>query len=675
MLINFIKYCLLLTTGLLYEISSTAQQGFGAPVLYQHFGIGNEDAAITGPALSPGLTAFTFSRETCPPPDSYSIVRLVNVNGCFNDEWIPLTSDFTSDHDPAMSLGNMMLVNHTAHVISKVVYIDTVRKTLCPGARYSFSAALINVDKPAPCNSSITFPVFAFNVEDETGQVLFTDTTHGGIGYASSFMGYRFGQFSVGFTMPAGVNKLVVRIVVLPSSADCGEDFAIDDIKVSPAGPVVQMGFLNEPSGTIVKSICFQDNRTVSFDGNMAPFYNNPALQWQQSIDDGVTWTDIPGATTNTYSRVFSTPDTFMFRLTGGEAANIANPDCRVISNTLKVEVDGIPAIFDATNNSPLCAGQDLQFNATGGATYTWTGPNGFSDNIQFPHIFSSSLSDSGMYYVHIITLGGCRATDSTYVTMIGTNVNAWPDTAICKGTSAQLKASSGINYIWTPAEGLSGTTIINPKASPDKTTVYTVKVTDSFGCSDTANVEITVKNSVPVKALIDATGYLCRSYDSASFSDKSMGVIKNWYWDFGNGQTSTVSNPSVQQYSIPVNQTSFITKLVVEDTAGCADSVYHIIVVTENCYIAVPSAFTPNNDGKNDFLYPLNAYKATNLVFRVYNRIGQQVFETRDWTRKWDGRIGGVEQPTGVYVWMLDYNDAAGKRVSLKGTTVLIRQ
>lgn len=120
----------------------------------------------------------------------------------------------------------------------------------------------------------------------------------------------------------------------------------------------------------------------------MAPFYNNPALQWQQSIDDGVTWTDIPGATTNTYSRVFSTPDTFMFRLTGGEAANIANPDCRVISNTLKVEVDGIPAIFDATNNSPLCAGQDLQFNATGGATYTWTGPNGFSDNIQFPHIF-----------------------------------------------------------------------------------------------------------------------------------------------------------------------------------------------------------------------------------------------------------------------------------------------
>jgi gliding motility-associated-like protein len=103
-------------------------------------------------------------------------------------------------------------------------------------------------------------------------------------------------------------------------------------------------------------------------------------------------------------------------------------------------------------------------------------------------------------------------------------------------------------------------------------------------------------------------------------------------------------------------------------------DTAYHIINVAENCYIAVPSAFTPNNDGKNDYLYPLNAYKATGLVFRVYNRTGRIVFETRDWTRKWDGRINGAEQQTGVYIWTLDYNDAGGRRVSLRGTTALIR-
>jgi gliding motility-associated-like protein len=95
---------------------------------------------------------------------------------------------------------------------------------------------------------------------------------------------------------------------------------------------------------------------------------------------------------------------------------------------------------------------------------------------------------------------------------------------------------------------------------------------------------------------------------------------------------------------------------------------------VAGNCYIAVPSAFTPNGDGRNDFLAPLNAYKATDLLFRVYNRQGQMVFETRDWNRKWDGTIGSTKQAAGVYVWILEYTDPSKKRMSLKGTTALIR-
>lgn len=653
----------------------SGQAGYGHPIFKQDFGTGNSNPATIGTPLPPGKTYFAFNAATCPSPDSYIIVRRVPVANCFNNEWIGLSHD----NNVFAEYGMMMMVNNIAKGINRTVYTDTVDKALCAGEIYRFSAAVINldlIDGPVACSGGPDYPVFELRIEDGVGNLIKKDTTAPLVSYAAPpMMGYKFTEVGINFTIPGGVNQLVLKLTLLNRSYQCAEDFAVDDIQIRPIGPKVVMGFDFEPPTTIIKSICFQHNSTVQMSGTMDAYYPNPALQWQQSTDNGITWTDIPGATNAVYARTFSTPDTFLFRLSGGDVSTVANPNCRVVSNTLKVEVDGIPADFDATNNSPLCAGQDLQFNATGGAAYTWTGPNGFSDNIQFPHIFSSSLSDSGMYYVQIITLGGCRATDSTYVTMIGTNVNAWPDTSICKGTTAQLRASTGINYVWTPAEGLSGTTIINPKASPDKTTVYTVKVTDSFGCSDTANVEIKIKNNIAVKAIIDATDYLCRSYDSASFYDKSTGVIRSWNWDFGNGQTSTVRDPSVQLYSIPANQNNFITKLVVEDSAGCIDSVYHIIQVADNCYIAVPSAFTPNNDGKNDFLYPLNAYKASNLVFRVYNRIGQLVFETRDWTRKWDGKIGGLEQPTGVYVWMLDYNDAAGKRISLKGTTVLIRQ
>jgi gliding motility-associated-like protein len=95
---------------------------------------------------------------------------------------------------------------------------------------------------------------------------------------------------------------------------------------------------------------------------------------------------------------------------------------------------------------------------------------------------------------------------------------------------------------------------------------------------------------------------------------------------------------------------------------------------VVNNCYIAVPSAFTPNHDGLNDYLYPLNAYKATNLNFIVYDRLGRILFETKDWTKKWDGTVAGMTQPAGTYVWILNYTDENNIKVSLKGTTVLIR-
>jgi len=79
--------------------------------------------------------------------------------------------------------------------------------------------------------------------------------------------------------------------------------------------------------------------------------------------------------------------------------------------------------------------------------------------------------------------------------------------------------------------------------------------------------------------------------------------------------------------------------------------------------------------DGLNDFLYPLNAYKARDLKFSVFNRFGQRIFHTADWTRKWDGRFKGQPADPGTYVWMLSYIDAdTGRRIEQKGSTVLIR-
>lgn len=652
---------------LIFFINNLSAQ-LGAPVYWQNFGHGDANVSSTGPALPAWQSDFPYSADICPPDGHYTLAKNVKPGSCFNSLWILLNSDAPLYYDN----GLMMIVNNNGSLTNRIVYIDTVNKSMCPDITYRYSFAAINIDKRSDCPLGPDFPVFEWRIEDGSGAIIKKDTTRPWLPYTTPEMVWSGWSFD--FNFPPNTNKFIVKLTLLHSLYLCAEDFAVDEIRISPLGPAMNTGFDNEPATTIVKSVCFQDNQTVSMTGTMTSYYANPALQWQQSVDNGATWTDIPGANSSTYSKTFSTPDTFLYRLTGAESYNIGNPNCRMTSNQIEVDVNGIPSDYTVTNNSPLCSGQPLKFNATSGASYIWSGPNGFYDNIQSPGIFNSSLADSGMYYVDIATLGGCHVTGSTHVVMIGTDVHAFPDTAICKGKTVRLTASQGIKYQWTPATGLSATNVSSPIAKPDVTTEYTVEVTDASGCSDTAKVQVRLLNQIAAKAMIQGTDYLCRMYDSASFKDISTGIIAKRQWNFGNGQSDTTINPPVQYFVIPGSQSNYITWLAIMDTADCTDTAYHIIHVEDNCYIAVPTAFTPNNDGLNDQLGPLNAYKATNLLFRIYNRTGQLVFETRDWTRKWDGTVRGIQQATGVYVWILEYTDAAHKRVPLKGTSVLIR-
>jgi gliding motility-associated-like protein len=196
--------------------------------------------------------------------------------------------------------------------------------------------------------------------------------------------------------------------------------------------------------------------------------------------------------------------------------------------------------------------------------------------------------------------------------------------------------------------------------------------VTNGF-CSDTT-VQNFYLNHDSLKANFTGPDNYCPN-DMAYFRDTSAGKIIRWNWIFGNGRISDQQFPPAQVYPVPEKERTVPVQLIVESDKMCFDTAIKFIKVVNNCYIAVPTAFTPNNDGRNDYLYPLNAYKATNLEFRVFNKYGQQLFETKDWMHKWDGTFNGNQQPSGVYVWMLQYtNIETGKKIFQKGTTVLIR-
>ena len=191
--------------------------------------------------------------------------------------------------------------------------------------------------------------------------------------------------------------------------------------------------------------------------------------------------------------------------------------------------------------------------------------------------------------------------------------------------------------------------------------------------CSDTAFGNFTFTDYT-VKAAFTSADTLCPT-DTLHFTDMSSGSASSWKWDFGNGTTSFQQVPGPQSYPANQRRTNFLTSLIAGNSIGCTDTTYKYITVLASCYIAVPSAFTPNGDGLNDYLYPLNAFNADNMIFRVFNRYGQIIFESKNWTKKWDGRVNGNPQPSGTYVWTFSYTDhATGQPVFLKGTSVLIR-
>jgi len=191
--------------------------------------------------------------------------------------------------------------------------------------------------------------------------------------------------------------------------------------------------------------------------------------------------------------------------------------------------------------------------------------------------------------------------------------------------------------------------------------------------CKDTSAITTVLLDNY-LKAIFEATSVVCPG-DLAFYKDTSVGKILQWNWIFGNSNTSLMRQPPAQVYPFTNLTRDVPILLIVTNDIGCNDTAIQKIRVVGNCYIAVPNAFSPNNDGLNDYLYPLNAYKTTALIFKVYNRFGELLFSTTNWTNKWDGSFKGQGVDPGTYVWILQYtNTDTGKRVEQKGTTVLIR-
>jgi gliding motility-associated-like protein len=231
---------------------------------------------------------------------------------------------------------------------------------------------------------------------------------------------------------------------------------------------------------------------------------------------------------------------------------------------------------------------------------------------------------------------------------------------------------SNGVNNWKWNLSGAQQSTLQNPTATYLTFTPKNIQliVTNGF-CSDTTSKILTLDNYM--KADFNVFEDNCPN-EPVPFTSTSVGKIVSHDWSFGDGTTGTGAN-AVHTYSTPGGTRTYTVIYTATDSFGCTQTVSKPIKVYTSCVLDVPNAFTPNTDGHNDFLYPLNAVKAVDLEFTVYNRWGQLMFKSKNWKIGWDGRVGGKLQPSGAYVWMLKYTDRdTQKEVFRKGTAVLIR-
>lgn len=170
---------------------------------------------------------------------------------------------------------------------------------------------------------------------------------------------------------------------------------------------------------------------------------------------------------------------------------------------------------------------------------------------------------------------------------------NAGPNQSICIGQSAQLNATGGTAYQWSPSSGLNNPGINNPVATPSATTSYIVQVTDQYGCKNNDTVQVVV-NPLPVITVTPASS-ICIG---GSIPLNATGGTTYVWTPSGSLSNANSSSPTATPAS------STVYSVVVTDQNGCIDSATVSITVNP-LPVATASGDTTICDGSS---VPLSA-------------------------------------------------------------------
>ena len=386
------------------------------------------------------------------------------------------------------------------------------------------------------------------------------------------------------------------------------------------------------------------------------------------SPDSLVTATSTPTYVPGTNDAVVGTV-TFVFTSTN-------NGGCKMQDDTLLVSVIPSPAISFVSDQ--VCFGNATNFTNTstaigGISSYNWIYSGSTISTAPSPSYLFPTEGNQAVSLV-VTSNNGCidTLTQNVIVNYLPNPGFNNPTLCLQGGTpfsdASTVTGSSIVSWDWTFGDGLSDTAQ-NPTHQYPASGNYNVEliVTSAQGCSDSITQTISVLPA-PI-ADFNVSPYFANPFQTINFTDSSTPVV-SWYWDFGDTTgTSTLQNPS---YAYNGSFT-YNVMLVVTDSNGCKDTTRKEVIIF--LPPQVPSGFSPNGSGSNDFLFVYGG-PFIDLNFKVYNSWGQIIFETTTQSEGWDGtfRTTGVPQPIGVYVWTLKCITPDGQLYEKAGDVTLLR-
>lgn len=317
-------------------------------------------------------------------------------------------------------------------------------------------------------------------------------------------------------------------------------------------------------------------------------------------------------------------------------------------------------------NDTTICTTDAVVLQLNSDALhYIWTPATGLND----PTLKNPTATPLVTTTYHVVgNIGKCIAEDDITITPVPyPPANAGPDQTICVGGSAQLNASGGSIYSWSPTAFLTAANIPNPvSVKPTDNVRYVVTVRDVLGCPKA------VKDTMIL--------YVAKIKADAGPRDTSVVLGQplqlgasgstNYAWT----PTTWLDNPFISNpISLPQNNIEYVVR--VSNAAGCFDTDTILVKVFKvKPDLFIPNAFTPNGDGNNDIFRPIAIGMKSMDLFQVYNRWGQMLYSGTGNGAGWDGTFGGKGQEAATYVWYAEGVDYLNNKIKRKGTVVLIR-